>query len=112
MVEPWLKKRHMHTMEVASYDDWFPKEQAPYQSYEKTWEEGRWEPICVLHTSGSTGLPKPIVVKAGLLAVGDAFHDYPEWQGTNFFLKQFNMLMDRQFHPSMFSHSSLRYILQ
>ncbi|KAK6827493.1 Non-canonical non-ribosomal peptide synthetase FUB8 [Apiospora arundinis] len=110
MVEPWLKERHMHAMEVASYDDWFPKEQAPHRPYEKTWEEGRWEPLCVLHTSGSTGLPKPIFVKHGLLAVGDAFHDYPEWQGTNFFLKEFNLLMKRQFHPMPMFHAAGLYI--
>lgn len=104
MVEPWLQRRHMHAIEVSSYDDWFPTEQAPVHPYSKTWDEGRWEPLCVLHTSGSTGFPKPIFVKHGMLAVGDAFHDQPEWQGTHFFLKEFNLLMKRQFHPSTSPH--------
>lgn len=28
--------------------------------YEKTWEEAKWDEILVIHTSGTTGLPKPI----------------------------------------------------
>ncbi|KAK8080922.1 Non-canonical non-ribosomal peptide synthetase FUB8 [Apiospora hydei] len=110
MVQPWLEKRHMHSLEVASYDDWFPKEDVPVFHWSKTWEEGRWEPLCVLHTSGSTGLPKPIVCKHGLLAVGDAFHNCPEWQGTDTFLKQFNVLMNRQFHPMPLFHAAGLYI--
>ncbi|OIW22562.1 acetyl-CoA synthetase-like protein [Coniochaeta ligniaria NRRL 30616] len=31
----------------------------PYR-YEKTWESGRRDPVWVLHTSGSTGNPKPV----------------------------------------------------
>ncbi|KAK7926774.1 Non-canonical non-ribosomal peptide synthetase [Apiospora marii] len=106
MVEPWLQKRHMHAIEVPSYDDWFPKEQAPAYPYSKTWDEGRWEPLCVLHTSGSTGFPKPIVVKHGMLAAGDAFHDQPEWQGTHLFLKEWHVRMKRQFHPMPLFHAA------
>lgn len=28
--------------------------------YEKTWDEAKWEEILIIHTSGTTGLPKPI----------------------------------------------------
>jgi len=36
-----------------------PHEHYPY---EKTWAESCTEPLAVLHTSGSTGLPKPIII--------------------------------------------------
>ncbi|KAK2595805.1 hypothetical protein QQS21_006568 [Conoideocrella luteorostrata] len=29
--------------------------------YEKTYEQAKHDPICVLHTSGSTGIPKPLI---------------------------------------------------
>jgi len=35
------------------------KSSPPYK-YEKTWESGRRDPVWVLHTSGSTGNPKPV----------------------------------------------------
>jgi acyl-coenzyme A synthetase/AMP-(fatty) acid ligase len=28
--------------------------------YEKTWDEAKWDEILIIHTSGTTGLPKPI----------------------------------------------------
>ncbi|OJD34105.1 thioester reductase domain-containing protein [Diplodia corticola] len=42
--------------------------------YERTWEEGRDEPLVVLHSSGSTGPPKPIVVTNRSMASLDAHH--------------------------------------
>ncbi|KAI0482602.1 acetyl-CoA synthetase-like protein [Xylariaceae sp. FL0804] len=39
--------------------------------YEKTFEEARDEPVVVLHSSGSTGPPKPITMTHGSLAVLD-----------------------------------------
>lgn len=33
----------------------------PHYPYEKSFEEARNEPLVALHTSGTTGLPKPII---------------------------------------------------
>ncbi|KAJ4385395.1 hypothetical protein N0V93_009823 [Gnomoniopsis smithogilvyi] len=42
----------------------------PYH-YRKTFEEARYNPIAVLHSSGSTGLPKPITITNGSIAAHD-----------------------------------------
>ncbi|KAJ4413894.1 putative NRPS-like protein biosynthetic cluster [Gnomoniopsis sp. IMI 355080] len=62
MVQPLLRKRPMKAFEVKSFREWFSSEKATPISYGKTFEQAEWEPLCVLHTSGSTGLPKPVVV--------------------------------------------------
>ncbi|KAJ4305167.1 hypothetical protein N0V90_000698 [Kalmusia sp. IMI 367209] len=36
--------------------------------YEKTWEEAKWDEILIIHTSGTTGLPKPIYHTNGFVA--------------------------------------------
>ncbi|KAI1777957.1 putative NRPS-like enzyme [Hypoxylon cercidicola] len=41
-------------------DELFAKSYQPYV-YEKTFQEARWDPLWVIHTSGSTGLPKPLI---------------------------------------------------
>lgn len=41
---------------------WFPKEKVAPFPFDRTFEQAEWDPLCVLHTSGSTGLPKPIPV--------------------------------------------------
>ena len=33
----------------------------PHYHFDKTFEQARSEPLVVLHTSGTTGLPKPII---------------------------------------------------
>lgn len=41
----------------------------------KTWEESKYDPIAVLHSSGTTGNPKPIVIRNGFVKAFDV-----EWQ--------------------------------
>ncbi|EON98455.1 putative l-aminoadipate-semialdehyde dehydrogenase protein [Phaeoacremonium minimum UCRPA7] len=44
--------------------------------YEKEFAEAQWDPFVVLHSSGSSGFPKPIVLKNGNMATADVplFH--------------------------------------
>ncbi|KAF2800542.1 acetyl-CoA synthetase-like protein [Melanomma pulvis-pyrius CBS 109.77] len=37
------------------------KEEFPHYSYHKTFEEAKNDPLVILHTSGTTGFPKPVV---------------------------------------------------
>ena len=62
-VEPWFLERQMRSMEIGSIEDCFPGHDVEPFPYSKTFEQAEWAPLVVLHTSGSTGLPKPIVVK-------------------------------------------------
>lgn len=53
----------------------------PVYPYDKTFDEARQDPFVVMHTSGSTGLPKPIRVPNGSLATVDAQHLLPAVEG-------------------------------
>ncbi|KAK4237128.1 linear gramicidin synthase subunit D [Achaetomium macrosporum] len=33
----------------------------PHYDYSKPFEEARWDPLFIIHTSGSTGIPKPLI---------------------------------------------------
>ena len=56
------------------------KDVAPYP-YNKTFEEAQHDPFVVIHTSGSTGLPKPVIMYHGGLATVDAQHSLPALDG-------------------------------
>lgn len=48
----------------------------PY-SFTKSFDEARLTPCMILHTSGSTGIPKPVTIRHAWFSVSDASHDLP-----------------------------------
>lgn len=91
----------MQPIEVGEMDRWFPEKRVPHFPYNKTYEEAQWDPVVVLHTSGSTGFPKPIVARVGMISVGDAFNELPDFQGTRFTFNVWAEKTKRNFFPSM-----------
>ena len=59
--------------------DFFLKDESvqPY-AYTKTWEEARKDPYVVMHSSGTTGTPKILILKQGTVAAHDAFQRFTE----------------------------------
>ncbi|KAF7536709.1 hypothetical protein G7054_g4294 [Neopestalotiopsis clavispora] len=105
MVQPWLNDHHMMTMEVDSLDAML-QSSGPDFPYNRTFQEAKMDPVVVLHTSGSTGLPKPVVARVGMVAAGDAMHDLPSRQGTVFALRAWNEQSKRHFMPMPLFHAA------
>ncbi|KAH8779796.1 nonribosomal peptide synthetase [Diaporthe sp. PMI_573] len=103
-VQPLLAERDMQAVEVSPLDAWFPKEQVPHFPYTKTFDEAEWDPILILHTSGSTGLPKPIVVRQGMWNAMDGMHDLPLWEGKKFSFREWADRSHRHFIPMPLFH--------
>ncbi|KAI1299559.1 hypothetical protein F5Y03DRAFT_248114 [Xylaria venustula] len=108
VVQPWLQERDMQAIESGPLENWFPEEDVEPFPYTKTFEEAERDPVVVLHTSGSTGIPKPIVVRAGMLAVGDRYHthNYPDWKGYKIFIRGFNENGKGTFVPMPMFHAA------
>ena len=73
IVEEILSKRAMRTMMVPTMEDTLMTAEGSVYPYNKTWAEAKQEPFIVLYTSGSTGLPKPVILNHGILAHHDLF---------------------------------------
>ncbi|KAH8655420.1 hypothetical protein BX600DRAFT_515242 [Xylariales sp. PMI_506] len=80
-VDEVLEKRPMNTVPLPEQLDLLREDAVPKYPYHKTFADARQDPFVVLHTSGSTGLPKPIIVPNGSLATPDAHHLLPPVEG-------------------------------
>ncbi|KAJ5654232.1 Male sterilityNAD-binding [Penicillium lividum] len=81
MLPRLLSHRSMKVIEIPETDELLSAEPVPSHPYNKTFQEAANDPFCVLHTSGSTGLPKPIVWKNSLLGTLDATRFLPKSNG-------------------------------
>jgi len=58
------------------------KDEPPHYSFTKSFEEAKNDPFLVLHTSGSTGMPKPIVESHSYAATLDTLLHIPPVNGV------------------------------
>lgn len=81
MVKPLLEHRpdlHLHKIQALSD---MVKPDTDHYVYDKKYDAVKWDPILVLHSSGSTGPPKPIVMNHATFAVGDNDRNLPRVPG-------------------------------
>ncbi|KAK7743323.1 putative NRPS-like protein biosynthetic cluster [Diatrype stigma] len=81
IVEPLLKEREdLRAHKILPLEDLI-RSGAKHYPYEKEYEEAKWDPILILHSSGSTGNPKPIHMNHATFAVGDNDRNLPSVPG-------------------------------
>lgn len=71
----------MRHIVIRTWDEWLAQEHVDHYPYEKSFDEAAHDPFIVIHTSGSTGLPKPITLYHGGLATADAHQLMPPLDG-------------------------------
>ncbi|KAK6085784.1 Iterative polyketide synthase CazM 8 [Seiridium cupressi] len=76
-----LREREMKKIIVPNLDYFVGDGPVPMYPYGKTFAEARKDPCLVLHTTGSTGLPKPITWKLEILSTYEAWRTIPSIDG-------------------------------
>lgn len=79
-VKAWTGERKMKTFIVPGSQTLLNSTPKSFP-YHRTFEQGRWDPGLVLHTSGSTGIPKPIAVRQGRFSICDSLRSLPPMHG-------------------------------
>ena len=86
-----LSERPMKSFNVPELADLLQEKKVPTYPFRKTFEEARNDPAIILHSSGSTGPPKPITLKQGSLCSVDAHHLLPKRQDMVPFVESLEM---------------------
>ncbi|KAF2740127.1 acetyl-CoA synthetase-like protein [Polyplosphaeria fusca] len=76
-----LEKCRLETLCMPDLDYLLTDSPSDHYPYTRTWEEARNHPCMVIHTSGSNGLPKPVVWTHAMLTLGDNHHLVPALEG-------------------------------
>lgn len=112
LVEPWLRVGEgVKASVVPQAADWLDAQPQEAFPYAKSFEQTRFEPLVVLHTSGSTGIPKPIVLRQGSVAIADGFRHLPEHQGCEYLYKAWARESKRMFSPMPLFHVAAPAVL-
>jgi len=82
LVNDVLEQYPMKVLELPLLDELLDSSVEPFP-YEKTFEEAIDDPFCFLHTSGTTGVPKPIPWTHGLIGTMDAVRLLPPTEGDD-----------------------------
>lgn len=85
LVEKCLEQHPMKVLEMPLVDELLDAENTEPFPYTKTFDEATKDPFCFLHTSGSTGPPKPIAWSNGLVGTMDAVRLLPPTEGDDGF---------------------------
>ncbi|KAI4194481.1 MAG: hypothetical protein LQ348_002638 [Seirophora lacunosa] len=83
LVEDFLQQHPMKVLDLPVIEELLDAESAESFPYDKTFEEAIQDPFCLLHTSGTTGFPKPIPWSHGLLGTMDAVRLLPPTEGDD-----------------------------
>ena len=80
-VDHILSKRDMRHFRIEGLREFLGGDFSEHYDYNKTFEEAAQDPFIIVHTSGSTGLPKPIILYHGGVAAVDNQHLIPPLDG-------------------------------
>ena len=80
-VDNILSARRMSTFVVPELAVLLDETTVEIYPYLKGFDEAQMDPCLVLHTTGSTGLPKPITWKLGILSTYEAWRTIPHVDG-------------------------------
>ncbi|KAH6670910.1 hypothetical protein F5X68DRAFT_175463 [Plectosphaerella plurivora] len=111
MIKPWLAARpSMKIIEIPPLEELISQASTvPPFPYNRTFEEGRWDPLCTLHSSGTTGMPKPIIVRQGAMALRDGQQMLETWKGKRHVFDLLGDEVQRLFLPVPLFHAGALY---
>ncbi|KAF2846132.1 transferase family protein-like protein [Plenodomus tracheiphilus IPT5] len=83
LVKEFLERREMRLLQLPEVDELINAASNKPFPYTKMFDDVAHEPFCILHTSGTTGVPKPVSWSHGLIGTMDAIRLLPSTEGDD-----------------------------
>ncbi len=110
-IQPWVQESGVGAMAMLGLDQVLDDAPAPIHPYNETFESAEFDPVVIMHTSGSTGIPKPIYCKQGLFTSADNYHNFLEYEGSTFVMEAMATCSKNTYCPRTSSlHASRRLL--
>ncbi|KAG9508149.1 putative NRPS-like protein biosynthetic cluster [Fusarium musae] len=104
-----LDQRTMEVAMIESIDTLLNVTPKPFP-YSRTVEQARWDPLVVLHTSGSTGVPKPVFLKQGILYALEDYLTLPNFHGSPYTFNEWAERASKIFMGMPMYHAAGTYL--
>lgn len=111
LVEDFLKVRSMRVLRLPKLDELLNAASTPPFAYTRSFNEVGQEPFCMLHTSGTTGTPKPISWTHALIGTMDAVRLLPPIEGDGGLAPWTSLWQKGDSLYSSFPMSHVRYVI-
>lgn len=108
IMKPCLDQRTMEAVTIDSVDHLLGVTSTRFP-YSRSVEQARWDPLVVLHTSGSTGIPKPVFVRQGMLSAFDTLQKLPKYKDSTFIFSEWAKRASRIFIAMPMFHAAGSY---
>lgn len=105
LVKRWLAQSPMQSIRAPSLEACLTANTRAFP-YRRPLEQARWDPLMILHTSGSTGIPKPITIRQGGVMVWDGSLSDADMLGLPSIWKHWSTVAEKCFLPMPFFHAS------
>ncbi|KAI9659318.1 MAG: hypothetical protein M1821_001576 [Bathelium mastoideum] len=89
-VDSIVSAKNMKLLTVSSLDELLADGRVSTYPYTKAFDQARDEPFVVLHTSGSTGFPKPVILNHGSMTQHDLHLETPKLSGKQTAMSRFS----------------------
>lgn len=87
-IKPLLQAQPLTIIIVPEAEAWLSAPPVSF-GYSKKIEQSSRDPLVVVHTSGSTGMPKPVILRQGSAIIGEACLGYSDYDGAPIIWKYF-----------------------
>ncbi|KAF9770435.1 hypothetical protein IL306_012028 [Fusarium sp. DS 682] len=108
VMKPCLDERSMEVVIIDTIDHLLNVTPTPFP-YNRSLDQARWDPLVVLHTSGSTGVPKPVFLRQGIFHAFEDLLRLPKFHGSQYAFNDWKERSNKMFLGMPMFHAAGTY---